>query len=115
MPVTEEEKLEAKTQFQNFDKILSTQKFYPARVAQERSRDDSSGTHHSERNTRQFMKKNNEAAHEFVNNLLNNSINQEKLMSGFHNDWDNIMKGFVTKAVEELNSNNEKESQFKLK
>ena len=115
MPVTEEEKLEAKTQFQNFDKILSTQRFYPARVAQERSRDESSGSHHSERNTKQFMKKNNEAAHDYVNNLLNTCIKQDRMMSGFHNDWDNIMKGYVSKAVEELNSNNEKENQLKAK
>mmetsp|Transcript_40043 Transcript_40043/g.39648 ORF Transcript_40043/g.39648 Transcript_40043/m.39648 type:complete len:179 (+) Transcript_40043:1161-1697(+) len=71
-PVTEEEKLEAKTQFQNFDKILSNQRFSPAKISQERSKDDPSGSHHSERNTRQFMKRNNEAAHEFVNNLLTN-------------------------------------------
>lgn len=114
-PVTEKEKEEAKTQFQNFDKILSTQKFYPARVTQERLRDDSSGSHHSDRNTRQFMKRNNEAAHEFVNNLLSGCIKQNKVMSGFYGDWNNIMKGFVSKAVEELNSTNEKENQMKIK
>jgi hypothetical protein len=113
--VSDEEKMEARTQFQNFDKILSTQKFYPTRVVQERSRDDSSSSHHSSRNTRQFMKKNNEAAHEFVSNLLNSCIKQDKVMKNFYDDWEDTMKVFVTKAVEELYSNNEKDYQAKAK
>ena len=114
-PVTEEEKLEAKTQFQNFDKILSNQRFSPAKISQERSKDDPSGSHHSERNTRQFMKRNNEAAHDFVNTLLTNCVKQNKVMDTFYENWDEIMKGMVSKAVEELNSNNEKESNAKAK
>lgn len=113
-PVTDEEKTEARTQFQNFDKILSTQKFYPTRVVQERSRDESSKSH-SSRNTRQFMKKNNEAAHEFVNNMINGCMKQEKVMQNFYEDWEDTMKVFVTKAVEELYTNNDKDNQLKLK
>lgn len=106
-PVTDDEKTEARTQFQNFDKILSTQKFYPTRVIQERSRDDSS-SHHSGRNTRQIMKKENEVAHDFVNNLLNNCIKQDKVMNTFYENWEDTMKVFVSKAVEELHTNNKK-------
>jgi leucine-rich repeat-containing protein 49 len=113
--VNDEEKTEARTQFQNFDKILSTQKFYPTRVIQERSRDDSSSSHQSGRNTRQFMKRNNESAHEFVNNLLDSCIKQEKVMQGFYNDWEDIMKVYVTKAVEELYNNNDKDLSLKAK
>jgi hypothetical protein len=113
--VNDEEKTEARTQFQNFDKILSTQKFYPTRVIQERSRDDSSSSHQSGRNTRQFMKRNNESAHEFVNNLLDGCIKQEKVMQGFYNDWEDIMKVYVTKAVEELYNNNDKDISLKAK
>ena len=114
-PVSDEEKQEARTQFQNFDKILSTQKFYPTRVAQERSREEASSSHHSGRNTRQFMKKNNEAAHEFVNNLLGNCVKKDKAMKGFYDDWEDIMKTFVTKACEELYNNTDKDYQAKIK
>ena len=111
-PVTDEEKNQARTQFQNFDKILSTQKYYPSRVAHDRGRDDSSN-HQSSRNTRQFMKKNNEAAHEFVNSLLENCIKQDKMMKNFYDGWEDTMKVFVDKSVEELYSNADKNSMLK--
>jgi hypothetical protein len=115
IPVNEIEKNEAKTQFQNFDKILSTQKFFPTRVLQDRNKDDSSSNHHSGRNTRQFTKKNNEIAHEFVNNLLNGCIKQDKVMKNFYGEWQDTMKVIVIKAVEELYTNNEKEVHTKGK
>ena len=67
--VNDEEKNEARTQFQNFDKILSTQKYYPTRTIQDKIKDEGS-SHTSGRNLKQFNKKNAEAAHEFVNNLI---------------------------------------------
>ena len=104
--VTEDEKLEARTQFQNFDKILSTQKFCPTRVPQDRGRDDASNF--SNRNTKQLGKKNAEAAHEFVNNLLSGCIKQDRVMQSFDDDWGSSMKIFVTKAVEELCTSGDK-------
>ena len=113
--VTDEEKNEARTQFQNFDKILSTQKFYPTRAIQDKGRDDSS-SHTSGRNIKQFNKKNAEAAHEFVNSLLGGWIKQDKAMKSFYDDWEGTMRVFVTKVVEELyTSNDKKENLYKPK
>jgi transcription termination factor NusB len=112
-PVTDKEKDQARTQFQHFDKILSTQKFYPTRVSHDRPQNDGSSSHHSSRNTRQFMKKNNEAAHDFVNGLLDNCIKQDEKMKNFYDGWEDTMKVLVDKAVEELHSNNDKSSMLK--
>ena len=106
--VTEVEKIEARTQFQNFDKILSTQKFTQSRAPQDRSKDDASNSHYSNRNSKQYVKKNAEAAHEFVNSLLNSCIKQDVMINMFYEDWESTMKVFVTKAVEELCSNTDK-------
>jgi len=59
------------------------------------------------------MKRNNEVAHEFVNNLLSNCIKQDKMMKSFYDDWEDTMKVFVDKAVEELYSNSDKTNMLK--
>ena len=104
--ITEEEKVEARMQFQHFDKILSTQKLYPNRAIHDKKNEESGS--HSSKNAKLTVKKNIETAHEFVNDILNTWIKHDKAMKSFYDSWEKTMKSYVSNVVEELYSSDNK-------